>query len=745
MSNCPKCGAQINAGAKFCTSCGAPVAQAPAQEAPVVAPVQEPVAPIQEPVAPIQEPVAPPQEKPAEVPAWEQPEVTPEKPKKKIPLLPIILGAVGVLLVVVIVVLLLTGVISFGGKKKGQSYALYLKDNQLFYNSLKKDSKSWQVTSDLFDSDDVSNNTAASLGSQLGYYTYLTEDSKYIFYVDKIDMDGDNGPSLYYREVNNEKKDPVKIDANVGQFYVNKNSTLVTYLKGEDGDLYQYNIKKDSKDKIASEVTEFVVSEDGKTVYFGNEEGSIYMKLAGKDKEKLASEIDSLEYISLEKKTFYYTKEDALYKQVVGKDKEKILSDIKDVLAIYDSGEIYYTTGESKEVPLINYVTDDMKEADAAMQEPRYPEYPNYPSRPSQPYSWMYDSVAEYESALAVYQQELENYNAEYDRIRNEYDQAVEAYRTASDEYYKKQNRDSMRADLAEQKIMEHSYSLYYFDGKKETLVSDAIYYYGYADRSSIYTNDYAASDAAVIRYEATKPSELKTIKLSEIDSIYSVENMVSEAMDAAVEMHIAVKATDTALQAEKEIHCFTMSDDGSDIYYIDNVADEKNYGTLYHMTINKGTLGKAEVYDNDVYYGYLSIQEDGKVTYFKEVTTVEAEGDSYGFDKGELYLNKTRVDYDVRTASVLYDEDNGMLYYTDYNQEKKCGTLKIFKGNKATKIADDVYSRIMLPNGHVLYLSDYSLKNYKGQLNDWSNGKNKKLDDDVAALLPIVSFRDLY
>lgn len=768
MSTCPKCGAQANSDAKFCQICGTAIVQAPVAEQPAVAPAQEPLAPQweqpvavpvqEEPVAaPVQdEPVAAPvQEEPVAAPVQEEPVVTPKaKKKKKFPILPIILGVGGVLLVAIIAIAILVGSIFFR-KEKEPTYTLYLKDGELFYNSLKKDSKSWQVTNKLFETDDFTDKEMASLGSAVGRYTYMSENGKYIFYIDKMEKSSE-GVNLYYREVENDKAEPVKIDSGVSNFSVNKDATLVTYTKGEDNDLYQYTVKKDSKEKIASETEEFITSEDGKTIYYTNNEGSVYMKVAGKDKEKLASEVDSLEYFSLEKKTFYYLKENNLYKQVVGKDKEKILSNVHEILKIYESGEIYYTTGETTEVPLMNYVTDDLKESDAAMVEPtypNYPDYPTYPSYPDYPYSWNYDTYAEYQLALEKYNQEYDEYEKECDRLlqeynqaRDNYDKAVTEYNIASDAYYAKQNRDAMRQALGEEKVSERNYSLYYFDGKKDTLISESIYYYGY-DASSSYTTVSTASEAAVIAYEVAKKSETKTIKMSEIQDIYSVKNMVTEAMQSDTELHIAAKEKDSVLKADKEIHCFRINEEGTLIYYIDNVEDEKNYGTLYRISISKDKVGKAEVYDNDVYYGYVSLHDDNKVTYFKDVKAIENKNTEsyYVYYKGELYIDKTRVDSDVLTSSITYDKDHGMLYYTDYNIEKECGTLKLYKDNKSVKIGDDVHARIFLPDGRILFLSDFSMKNYKGELSVWSKDKAKKIDDDVSTLIPIKSTSDLY
>ena len=55
-----------------------------------------------------------------------------------------------------------------------------------------------------------------------------------------------------------------------------------------------------------------------------------------------------------------------------------------------------------------------------------------------------------------------------------------------------------------------------------------------------------------------------------------------------------------------------------------------------------------------------------------------------------------------------------------------------------AQKIADDVYTYNVLPNGNVFYLYDYSQKYYHGDLYLWNKKDAEKLDDGVVCILPV-------
>lgn len=666
---CPNCGKQTSTEFAFCQSCGASITETPTEEQPAAVPTE----------------------------------------KKKLPKKAIMFGGIGV--AVVAVLILVISLFSGGGKAKND-FTLYLKDSEIFFPDMKKDSEAWQLTSRLVDSEDVDDEFLAYAASTLGSYICTSEDGKYIFFPDKI-ADDDDGFNLYYREFGNPKAEAVKIDSDIQSYTVNTSATIVTYLKGEEGNLYQYKLAEDSKDKVASEVEGFEVSDDGTKIGYINSEGSLYLKYEGKDKEKIASEVTSLEYLTDDFKTVYYIKEGSLYKQVEGEDRVKIASDVYNVIKIYETGEIYYLTSEAGEISLMDYITDDMKDADATMTEPAYPDYPDSPDYPSW---WDYDTDAEYDAAYEEYEDAFRAWEAECDRMETE-------YYAARDAWYAKQSRDEWRENLEEEVLEQSNYSLCFYNGTEATVITDAFvgdYYY----------SDYTyASDAPVIIYEAYNQSSPDKAKLSEVESIYDIEEMVEAALFSSSERYIAVKTTATVVEQEKEARNFRINSSGTVVYYIDDIPDEKSYGELYRISITNGTVGKAEVYDSDVYTGYCYFAGDDKFEYYKD----------YKDSKGELYVNKVKIDYDVSVYStVVYSDSDKVIYFTDWNDEKDYGTLKIYQNGESVKVADDVHDFSTMSDGRILYLYDYSLNYYKGELHVWENGETRKIDDDVVAVIPV-------
>lgn len=667
---CPNCGKQTSSEYAFCQNCGASVLENK--------PVEDLV----------------------EIP----------KAKKKFPKKLFLFGAIGVVAIALVAVVLS---LFLGKGKTDKNYAMYIKDREIFFTDLKKDAEPWQITSHLVDadSDEVDDYDLASASAYISEVIYMSEDGKYIFFPDKIGED-DDGFNLYYRETKDAESEAVKIDSDVQLYSVSKDNTIVTYVKGDDYNLYQYNLKEDTKDKLASEINMMRVTEDGSKVIYMTDDGSIYQVRTGEEKEKIASDATRVEYISDDLSTVYYVKDEALYKKSEEADKEKIASDIYEVVKIYESGEVYYLTAESEEVNLMDYVTDDKKEEDAALTEP---EYPTYPKSPSRPYWWDYDTDAEYEAAYEAYEKAYEDYEAECNRLRDAYDAAYEAY-------WEKLYRDELREELEDEVLEQETCTLYFYNGSEKVMITETAV-------QNHYTQYVSAADAPVIIYEAYEQEELEKVKLSEIESAYEVESLVEEALYSSAVRYVAVKDAATVIEQEEEATSFSINASGTTIYYIDEMPEDKDYGELYCISIEDGVVGKPEVYDSDVYAHYQYFRKDGKFVYFKD-----CDDDSY---TGEFFVDKEKIDYDVMIYSTAIKTEGDELYYiADYDMEDQCGTLKVYRDGENEKIADDVSDCVILPDGRVLYLYDYSRKHYKGELHEWADGETRKIDDDVVGLI---------
>ncbi len=657
---------------------------------------------------------------------------------------------IGIIAVVVIAaaILLITllgkgGGSRSGGKDAPPDFALYVKDKELFFTNFSKNGPI-QATSKLLSDADMSSREISQSGYQLGEYTILSNDGKTLFFPDKYD-DSATGVSMYYLTIGKKDADAVKIDSGVTTYSVSDDGRLFTYMK--EGSLYQYDLKESEKEKLASDVYDYWISDDGqKVVYITDEEG-MYLKEFGKDKEKLDSDVYNIRYTTKDFKTIYYLKVTggsdsgdgysaassdysytpttyALYKVTLGSDKEKLLSDVVDIFRIYDSGEIYYSKlDESSAVTLMDYVDDDMKAIDDSMEYPVEPEYPEYPEFPDYPYSWDYDDYDEYEAALEQYYNDYDAAYAAYQAAQDQYYADYDVYEDKLYDYYDKLDRDDMREELSDMTLDEPSYSLYYFDGKESTELTDSFVDY----------SDYNAYDAPVMIFKSYSQSEVSKVKLSEVYSIYDVEDMVESALHSSSEMYIAIKADTSVFEAD-DPYSIQMADDGSVVYFLDNMDDSYDHGDLFRVAITGGKPQKAEAYDTDVGW-YIRLTDNNSIVYFKD----------YDEDKdcGELYIDKTRVDYDASSYALVYSADtNEIFYFTDYSDSASTGTLKVYKNGEAVKIADDVYDYELVAGNNLLFLSDYSTKSYSGDLYIYRKGAAEKLDTDVALIVPYYNYK---
>ena len=655
---CQHCGKQISADSVFCEGCGGRVGGG-APETPVA-----PIAP-EAPMADFVEPAP----------------VAPAIPKaaKKLPKKAILFGGIGIAVVAVIIIVI---VLINALKKPNTDYLMYVKDSEFFATDLNSGSAAWQVSSQLMSEYQT---IYPSYGSNFKYFVQLSKDGSTLFYPDRFDFD-DESFGIYYRKIDSSPETAKKIASDVHYYYVNASATVVTYLD-EDENLYRYTLGDENKEKIASNVENFMISDDGEAVLFFTEERSIYIKQGNAEKEKLASEVSEVCHIASDLTTVYYLKDNALYKQTVGEEKIKLDSDIETFVSLYETGEAYYIKRNETQVPLVDYIIDDMKDADAAMTEPEAPEYP---------YSWNYDTYDEYLAA------------------RDQYDKDYDAYEEAREAYWAKEDRDELREDISDRTINLETYTLYYFNGEESVVVCENF------DKDNYYSKCEAAVDEAVIIYRAYSPSEVSKVKLSEIESYYTLEDSIRRSIYDSPACYVAVKDKATDIKRENLSNPI-ITPDGGDIYFL---FGEETGADVYHISINDGAVSEPTVYENDVYDGLIRLTSDNKLLYFKE----------YDGRKGDLYIDKTRIDYDVEAIRVYESEEHdAILYYVDWSSERGYGTLKLYKDGESTKIADDVCLAEFTYDGKIAYLNDYSRTSYKGALHVWEDGASRKIADDVS------------
>ena len=353
--NCSKCNALIPDDAAFCPECGAPV-ESPAVEEPVSrsfcpncgAELQGDAAFCGNCGERLTSPAAP------KTKAGSAPKKA--RTGKKFPIKKVLLLVV--VLVMATAVVLLAPSLFRGGS---DSYVVYMKNAQLQFGELPKLEEVQEITTKL------NNSKGMDDPEDLQEFIRITEDGKKLFYPERVECD-EHGwvetVTLYYRYINNPKKDAVKIDSGVSYYEITKNGTMVYYLK--NGNLYQHDMKE--KSKIDSNVIGFLMSENGNTLLYaisieeddGSETFNVYLAHNGEEPEKILSGVSELEYSSPDLSMLVYEKNESLYVKYGDEDPVKIASDVVSVIKVHETGEIYYTKQDQEEFTHWDFIEDDV-------------------------------------------------------------------------------------------------------------------------------------------------------------------------------------------------------------------------------------------------------------------------------------------------------------------------------------------------------------------------------------------------
>ena len=452
--------------------------------------------------------------------------------------------------------------------------------------------------------------------------------------------------------------------------------------------LYCRDIKnpKNEPIKIDTNISGYMVNQKGDLVtYIKNDGEAILYQHNLKDKTKIKGEIDDF-VASLDGKNILYKNvEGNLYLKKGNKDEEKIASEIEDILYVNkDISKIYYT----KEGSL--YLKDGSKDAAKI--------------------------VSDVASVYKIY----DNGKFYYVESKEEEETNEGGDGPVVDE--RAITADDAAGSAIDSFIEESTSVLYFYNGKEKVKLTDA--YFG----SCVYS-----VEKQVLAY-----------------SVLNADEIDEETMDVskAVEWYIAVEGNATKISVEN-ITTVRIARDGKTAYVMsvepvkdtasegegENAEVKEPTGEIYKIKISS-KAESPEKLDSDVYAGTMMLTRHGNVMYFKEVKNGE----------GELYIDKTKIDDEVKVDSVQYLKDaKKVVYYSDYNSEKGHGTLEIatLKG-KTTKIADDVKTFVVNPKEDILYINDYSATTYKGTLYRFSGNKSKKVDEDVVAIVGYTSFTEM-
>ena len=576
---------------------------------------------------------------------------------------------------------------------KTNNELLYLKDNTLCVGNIKS-LKTYEIEDKIIGDLEAGLYKIEELGSYIGY----SIDKKYIFYP-KFGSDSYEY-NLYYKVTDKKDSEEVKIDSEVTRHVLTKDNKII-YTKGVDNNLYVNDLK--DKEKLATEIVDFRVSEDGKKVLWTtSDESNMYIRNIDlkEDKVKLDSGIS---YIVGQSKNFdkvVYMKEGNLYLSKGAEDKVKIASDVESAYTSEDEDElkIVYVKydSEGSGLKLKDLVYDDCIQEDETIYEPYIGNYQREELQAS--YWGSYLRTVTDDS----YYKDLEIYN-------------------------EKVARDDLRLSLGYDIYNWGKGELFYYSVATGESVSVKK---GYINKSLYYQKQ---DNKNIIRiFSDVNMDAVEKIKFSNLYNeygayaSYEVEEKIISRLTENQKFYLQVndKIAEIDLEAEKFNIGDILIDEQAQCLYLKKADDKGELSALVKLSYGANTFGTIEAVDEDV--DYIEKMINGKLYYMK---------DTDGYSKGDLYCNGKITDYDVEMNTVK-ESGNGILYITDVSSNEDSGTLKFYDGQKAVKIADDISFYETMENGIVAMLGDYNFEKYKGDLKIHNGKELKTVDTDVTYII---------
>lgn len=517
-----------------------------------------------------------------------------------------------------------------------------------------------------------------------GGYAY-DEKSNRLFYGDRTT----NGTfSLYYTDMSAkpEKRVAEKLDANVRSYSVPEGGEAVYYLN-DNGILYKHDLTE--KVKVASDVIDYLTTEDAKKIFIRRESAEKdpdyttydYSIIDENGKEtsvvksgRLGCGINGGGICIWDSKSIYVFDLTDGFKKIGDID-----ASAESILVMYADKNCAYYIVREKDEPLANYVTDKAAESDKTLTEP---------DKRDRKY-WK-----EWEQGF------FDDYATEY---TDEYYAELKAYQ-------EKLMRDRCREWLSDATLSNagiYTWNLFYCTNGKSTRIAERCL-------SDSRTENIGKSGAAVFSSyifseEKTELLDLvgelsKDNSLSRSNIMDSIEEKIVKGLSDCV----AIDGTVSELNRR-----YAVNEDGSkntrfendniralynekdsSLYFIIELDENTECGTLYKSKINSNKAGAKETVYEDVYAfrfdssGHL-LNARNAVAYDNDNVSADLFSDDKKIDT-DVFLIEASFDKNM-TTSVRESADGTLTYGTSYSEDEYTRTLRQYDGKDAFTVASDV------------------------------------------------------
>lgn len=644
---CPYCGAQNEADAVFCCSCGQNMSEGGDTGLEVV-----------------------------------------DKPKKG---KKIVLAVAGVAAIAVVGVFAFKFIGGLGDKDKA-NYMAYIKDKNLM--QIDMDSRKKMPL-------ELERNASERDGRVSAAYIQYSKDGKYVCYASDFD---EYSYRLNVRRADKKKAESVRIDNNV-QDYKLADDNMIYYVN-DDGTLYRSDLKGNSE-KIASDVENFVLSKDCKEILWtedGDDGYDLYHRETNlkKDEQKIAKDIRT-KYVSKDFKKIVVWQDDELIQIINLKDEKKIASDVYSIVNIdVENERYYYTKEEERDIAASDIVEDDCKAEDAKVKEPKEEDFQEEVIKKT--WTGKYEKVKEtnwdkyYEARDEYYEvesreeirEELDTYeftstvedlycSTEKDEklVQENYSYLVSVSNAEKNKgfVYVASNAEKMgKIKLSE---LDYVGDLEY---RYENMLSDCQTTYVAKDGKEMLALEERASDGIFdddgAIYVTTEVETKKSVNRDEDEDEDEYEDDYDYEMSYRTDLiRLTVEKDKVGSEVvEEDIESLEMAKDGK-VYYIAEMSKKGNKGELFC----NGENIDSDVTPNSVH----AVKDSDAVIYTADISS---DGDSAALKMYDGKKAKEVAD-DVYQYYVMGEKEIAVL--VDYSTKRYEGELKLYVGKDQLKDLD--------------------------------------------------------
>jgi hypothetical protein len=518
-----------------------------------------------------------------------------------------------------------------------------------------------------------------------------SQDEKYIFYREQTNVRemGDELDSYYRFDIENNKKmkmdDQVHITFTGGSTNISPDGSKAIYLKGTDNKLVFWN---NGKKKIIDEMVSFyLVNKQTTHVFYIKQQGfnsdnqSEIYEWSEKSGKKTVAEKAQFQGFQMDQNgelVICFKKNQTIYCKK-GDKQVKLISTKADSILSYCGEKVYYTVSSTLPFTYRDFVVDSLEESDKKIEQPT-------------------------------------------------------SSTNSGEQYFQKTQRDLIRQSFDKQ-ITTIVSDLYYFDGKKSTLLDKNIgvsnfYQTTTATKESLQI--YRKMDDNMLQHSKIDEFEQQKIDISKVYDLYQLDGYISQLLNRNSKMILAQGIKKGIIEQNRGTQ-FMLSINGKWIGFIDDSLENNqepwnsNFpqnGKLKKFKIDNLTNFKPTVVDDKVNTNFFF---KGNDIFYTKVT-------SEGNKSLDLYVNGKillkNVDDSTNASFDLY-RYFGLTEISDentfYGLVKPSKNLYEINGNSKRKLAKNVEIFVPLKDKSIIYIKDFKINEGYGKLlvND---GKNKPI-----------------